>query len=108
SPSPVVVRVPIVMPPALRDSGLAVRQRRELDVVAWLAERGFPVVAPSPLVPRSPVQRDGYSMTFWELADVSEDHVPYAPVDSSRVVDLHVALGEYPTDDLPFLAPVNL
>src|SRR5690606_27235212 len=51
---------------------------------------------------------DGFSMTFWELADLSEEHVPYGSVEASRVVELHAALGEYPARGLPFLAPVNL
>lgn len=106
APLPVVVRVPVVLPPTLRGRRLAERQQRELDVVAWLAERGLPVVAPSPLVPRSPVQRDGFSLTFWELAEVSEEHVPYGSVGSSLVVELHSVLREYPVEELPFLAPV--
>ncbi|MQA92803.1 MAG: phosphotransferase [Gemmatimonas sp.] len=107
APVPVVARVPLVMPPDLRGARLQVRQQRELDVVAWLAARNVAIVAPSPLMPLVPVERDGFSMTFWELADVAEDHVPYGSVDSSLVVELHAALREYPAGELPFLSPVN-
>ncbi len=108
APAPVAVRVPMVLPSDLRGPRLRERQQRELDVVAWLAGQGIPVVAPSPLVPLAPVERDGFSMTFWELADVSEEHVPYGSVDSALVVDLHEALRDYPgANDLPFLAPVS-
>lgn len=108
APAPVAVRVPLVLPPALRGPALAARQQRELDIVAWLAARDFPVVPPSPLVPRAPVAHDGFSMTFWELADVAADHAPYASVDAALVVELHAALRDYPeADALPFLAPVN-
>ncbi len=108
APSPVAVRVPMVLPPDLRDGRLVARQQRELDVVHWLAEQGFPVIPPSPLVPLAPVSHDGLSMTFWELADVAPDHAPYGAVDGARVVELHVALRDYPAaDGLPFLAPVN-
>jgi hypothetical protein len=108
APSPVAVRVPVIIGPGLPDEQLAARQQRELDVVAWLAGRDFPVVAPSPLVPRVPVARDGFSMTFWELADVAADHVVYGAVDSALVAELHSALRDYPAvTDLPFLAPVN-
>lgn len=107
APLPVVVRVPMVMPPDLRGARLRARQQRELDVVAWLAGRGVPVVAPSPLVPLAPIERDGFSMTFWELATVAENHVPYGSADSARVVALHSTLREYPASDLPFLSPVN-
>lgn len=108
APVPVVARVPMVLPPDLRGARLAARQQRELDVVAWLAGRGTPVVAPSPLVPLAPVERDGFSMTFWEMADVADGHVPYGSVDSALVVDLHKALRDYAAaNELPFLAPVN-
>lgn len=110
APAPVAVRVPLVLPPDMRegDGRLAARQQRELDVVAWLAGRGLPVVAPSPLVPRSPVARDGLSMTFREMADLAADHAPYAAVDASSVVALHAELRAYPAgDELPFLAPVG-
>jgi hypothetical protein len=108
SPAPVAVRVPVVLPPGLQGERLAMRQQRELNVVAWLASRGFPVVPPSSLVPPRPVARDGFSMTFWEMADVAADHVSYDAVDSSLVVELHAELRDYPAaTELPFLAPVN-
>lgn len=108
APAPVAARVPLVLPPALHGAALAARQQRELDVVAWLAERGVPVVPPSPLVGHAPVARDGFSITFWELADLAADHAAYVPVDAGLVVGLHEALREYPgADDLAFLAPVN-
>src|SRR5919108_6622575 len=63
-PAPVVVRVPTVLPRtvAADPTTQLAQQRRELDVAAWLAEHGHPVVPPSPLVPREPVRRDGLSM----------------------------------------------
>lgn len=107
APAPVVARVPVVIPPDMRD-GLVERQQRELDVVAWLAARDFPVVAPSPLVPLAPIARDECSMTFWEMADVAADHEVYRAADSALVVELHTALRDYPAAKaLPFLAPVN-
>src|SRR3954468_4693838 len=65
APSPVVVRVPVVLPDGFELSMQTPRQTRELAAVAWLADRGQPVVRPSPLVPRKPVVADGFSMTFW-------------------------------------------
>ena len=65
-PSPVVARVPMNLPDGLQEPEPAVRrQQRELDVVAWLAGQGLPVVPPSPLVPLAPAAQDGLSMTFW-------------------------------------------
>ncbi|WP_431974790.1 hypothetical protein [Micromonospora haikouensis] len=52
APSPVVARVPTVLPRHADLESLAGRQRAELDVTAWLADRGVPVIPPSPLTPR--------------------------------------------------------
>ncbi|MGV0814383.1 phosphotransferase [Mycolicibacterium boenickei] len=105
-PAPVVARVQVVLPPGMTPQAQAERQQRELDAVAWLDGQGLPVVAPSPLVPRSPVRRDGFGMTFWELADVAEDHEPYSAVPMVHTATLHAALTGYP-DELPFLTPFN-
>ena len=71
-PSPVVARVPMNLPDYLMDVEVAERrQQRELDLAAWLVSYGHPVVAPSPLVPLKPVERDGFSMTFWQYVEQS-------------------------------------
>lgn len=103
APAPVVVRVPVVLP---RSSGTAVqatRQRTELDVVAWLAEQGHPVIPPSPLVPAEPVQRDGFSMTFWRFTEILDAVEPDYARNAGLVADLHRALRGYP-GELPFLS----
>ncbi|MGV0745692.1 phosphotransferase family protein [Mycolicibacterium sp. XJ870] len=106
-PAPVVARIQVVLPTGITPHTQAARQQRELDVVAWLHREGVvAVVPPAPQVPRSPVRRDGFGMTFWELADVAEDHEPYAAVDMSYSAALHEALGAY-HGQLPFLAPFN-
>ncbi|MEV4647907.1 phosphotransferase [Saccharopolyspora sp. NPDC049357] len=79
------------------------RQRTELDVVAWLAEQGHPVIPPSPLVPAEPVQRDGFSMTFWQFTEIVEATEPDYARNSGLVADLHRALRGYP-GELPFLS----
>ena len=63
TPTPVVVRVPTVLPPmySTAPEKQTAQQRSELRVAGWLADRGHPVVAPSALVPREPVRRDGFS-----------------------------------------------
>jgi hypothetical protein len=104
APSPVVVRVPTVLPPSFQ-ADLAAQERRqrgELAVVGWLADRGFPVIPPSPLVPREPVRRDGFSMTFWQLVEIRDVEPDYAR-NCAAVVDLHEALRDYP-GELPFLS----
>ncbi|TFV54238.1 phosphotransferase [Mycobacterium sp. PS03-16] len=106
APHPVVARVPLVLTGDLDPARQAARQQRELDVVAWLHEQGVPVVPPSDLVPRMPVRRDGFPMTFWELAELADDHEPYRGVDISWSALLHARLADYP-GELPFLAPFN-
>ncbi|MFC7307150.1 aminoglycoside phosphotransferase family protein [Streptomyces monticola] len=103
APAPVVVRVPTVLPPYAGLDTLGPRQRAELDVVGWLAEQGHPVIPPSPLVPREPVQRDGFSMTFWQFVARDENAEPDYVHHSALVADLHAALRAYP-GELPFLS----
>ncbi|WP_435885479.1 phosphotransferase family protein [Streptomyces collinus] len=102
APSPVVVRVPTVLPPY--DAGYrAARQRQELAVAGWLADQGHPVIPPSPLVPREPVLRDGFSMTFWQFVELDQSAEPDFVRQAGLVADLHVALRSYP-GELPFLS----
>lgn len=106
APAPVVVRVPTVFPRSSSVERQTARQRSEISVTGWLADRGHPVVAPSPLVPREPVQRDGFSMTFWQYVD----EVPDEPDIGRRfemVARLHRALREYDGTGLGFWAPFN-
>lgn len=96
APSPVVARIPTVLPDSVSLESLARRQRAELDVTRWLADQGTPVLAPSPLVPREPVQRDGFSMTFWQYVRENHDEEPDYAANSESVADLHAALRDYP------------
>lgn len=106
APEPVVARIPVVLTAGTGPDDQSARQQRELDVAAWLDEQGVPVVPPSRRVPRVPVRRDGFSMTFWELADVADDHEPYSGVDVDWSAELHARIAGYP-GPLPFLAPFN-
>ncbi|WP_378733813.1 phosphotransferase family protein [Nocardia brasiliensis] len=103
APAPVVVRVPTVLPSYLDLAAQTARQRVELDVVAWLAEQGVPVIPPSPLVPREPVQRNGFSMTFWQFVDQDKNVEPDYAHNSRLTADLHAALRGYP-GELSFLS----
>ncbi|WP_433161775.1 aminoglycoside phosphotransferase family protein [Kribbella sp. CA-247076] len=105
-PSPVVARVPITLPDHLMEPDVAERrQQRELDVAAWIAELGKPVVPPSPLVPLEPVRQDGFSMTFWEYVeqDMSAE-IDYV-ANTARAAELHAVLADYPKD-LPWMTPL--
>lgn len=106
APAPVVVRVPTVLPPSYaKDPEIqTAQQRSELAVTGWLAERGEPVVPPSPLVPREPVRRDGFSMTFWQLVEQLPDVEPDMARRMEQTARLHAALRDY-DGDLGFWAP---
>ncbi len=96
APAPVVARIPTVLPYREDLDALAVRQRAELDVTRWLADRGTPVIPPSPLVPPAPVRRDGFSITFWQFLQEDRGKEPDYAANSESVADLHAALRDYP------------
>ncbi|NYI03825.1 phosphotransferase [Allostreptomyces psammosilenae] len=96
APSPVVARIPTVLPPDVDLDSLARRQQAELDVTRWLAEQGTPVIPPSPLVAAEPVRRDGFSMTFWQFVEEDRDRKPDYAANAESVADLHAALRAYP------------
>ena len=107
APAPVVVRVPTVLPPSYSQAPdtQTAQQRSELAVAGWLADRGHPVVPPSPLVPREPVRRDGFSMTFWQLVEQIPDAQPDMLGCIEQTARLHAALRDYDADGLGFWAP---
>src|ERR671916_412588 len=107
SPAPVVVRVPTVLPRtvAADPDAQAAQQRSELAVAGWLADRGHPVVPPSPLVAREPVRRDGFSMTFWQFVEQVPDAEPDLRTHIERTAQLHAALRDYDGGGLGFWAP---
>ncbi|SEG95339.1 Phosphotransferase enzyme family protein [Nonomuraea solani] len=96
APSPVVARIPTVLPPSEDLASLARRQRTELDLTSWLAAQGTPVIPPSPLVPREPVQRGAFSMTFWQFVEEDRGKEPDYVANSESVADLHAAMRAYP------------
>ena len=107
-PSPVVARVPMNLPAGMKEPEPAVhRQQRELDVVAWLAAQGVPVVQPTPLVPLRPVEQDGLSMTFWTYVDVDKTAEPDYFGATARVTELHAQLASYP-GELGWMTPLRL
>ncbi len=107
-PTSVVVRVPTVLPRTVTadPDAQVIQQRAELDVAGWLAGRSHPVVPPSPLVPREPIWRDGFSMTFWQFVEQVPDADPGTNRRSEITAQLHAALREY-SGRLPFLVPLD-
>ncbi|MFE7673600.1 phosphotransferase [Streptomyces albidoflavus] len=106
APSPVVARVPVVLPPTETPETLARRQQAELDVAHWLDAESTPVIPPSPLVPRRPVARDGFSLTFWQYVEEDRDRAPDYAANSHRTAALHAALRSYP-GELSFLSTAD-
>ncbi|QNP75202.1 phosphotransferase [Streptomyces roseirectus] len=96
APAPVVARIPTVLPEPRDPAALERRQRDELDVAQWLADQGTPVIAPSPLVPREPVTRDGFSMTLWTYVDEDRARQPDYVANAESTAALHAALRAYP------------
>ncbi|MEV0617493.1 phosphotransferase [Nonomuraea sp. NPDC050404] len=96
APSPVVARIPTVLPHWAGCGSPAGRQQAELDVARWLADQAVPVIPPSPLVPREPVQRDGFSITFWQYAEQVRGEEPDYMANCELTAGLHAALRAYP------------
>ncbi|GGZ36322.1 hypothetical protein GCM10010387_32970 [Streptomyces inusitatus] len=107
APSPVVARIPTVLPRPNDLAAIARRQQDELDVARWLAGQGIPVIAPSPLVPPEPVRRDGFSMTFWLFVEEARGKEPDYVANAESVADLHAALRAYPGRRLEFLSAAD-
>lgn len=109
APAPVAARVPTVLPAWYGDSGAMqiTQQQAELAVASWLADDGHPVVAPSPLVPRAPVQRDGFSMTFWAFVEESPEADPDLELRMAETARLHAALRNYDGAQLGFCTPFS-
>ncbi|NKE61367.1 phosphotransferase [Lentzea sp. PSKA42] len=103
APSPVVARIPTVLPHTTTPESLAKRQQQELDVAQWLHDQGTPVIPPSSEVPRKPVQKDGFSITFWPFTDEDKSKEPDYVKNSELTADLHAALRAYP-GELDFLS----
>lgn len=101
-PAPVVARVSTIT--ALLRAPIEPWLARELDVAAFLAARGAPVVPPSDVVPPGPHHHDGLCVSFWRHVQPASDAVPDAPVAGRMLAELHAALRDYP-GALPLLAP---
>ena len=97
-PTPVVLRVPTVLPRGFADD-LSRRERRQADelaVAAWLVDRGFPTRRPSALLPQRPLRSGRWTATAWEyvkhyepaeaaVAELADQIVP-------MVIRLHIEL----------------
>lgn len=132
APSPVVVRVPTVLPAGVALETHTAQQAREVAVVAWLDRIGgapregvgidrsradraqasqdraqaVRVVRPSPLAPPQPVVRDGFSMTLWEKVEVDREATADFVANAARVAELHAALASCPVA-LSFMHPMT-
>ena len=84
--------------------------QRELDVSAFLAAEGAPVVPPSPELPATPHHDDGHVMSFWTYLPPADPARPLRPDEEtigSMLRDLHAVLRRYPIATIPVLAPLQ-
>jgi hypothetical protein len=117
-PAPVVAKV-AASTTAVRPA--AAWLQRELDVTRFLADRGAPVMTPSPEVPATVHHGDGQVMSFWRYlspsggdpssSDAGGGGPGGGPLASEDVIgpmlcDLHAELAGYP-GQLPVLAPLQ-
>jgi Ser/Thr protein kinase RdoA (MazF antagonist) len=106
-PAPVVAKVAASTPevrPRVQDW-----LQRELDVSAFLAAEGAPVVPPSPELPATTHRGDGHVMSFWRYLPPADPSRPLRPDEEtigSMLRDLHAVLRRYPKA-LPELAPLQ-
>ncbi len=106
-PAPVVAKVAASTPevrPRVQDW-----LQRELDVSAFLAAEGAPVVPPSPELPATTRHGDSHVMSFWRympLADPSRPLRADEETIGSMLRDLHAVVRRYP-EALPELAPLQ-
>ena len=106
-PAPVVAKV-AASTPAVRRHNQDWLQR-ELDVSAFLAADGAPVVPPSPELPATTHHDDGHVMSFWRYLPPADPERPLRPDEEtigSMLRDLHAALRRYPKTP-PTLAPLQ-
>ena len=106
-PAPVVAKVAASTPevrPRVQDW-----LQRELDVSAFLAAEGAPVVPPSPELPATTHHGEGHVMSFWRYLPPADPTRPLRPDEEtigSMLRDLHTVLRRYP-QALPELAPLQ-
>jgi Ser/Thr protein kinase RdoA (MazF antagonist) len=106
-PAPVVAKVAASTPAVRRDNQDWLQ--RELDVSAFLAAQGAPVVPPSPELPATTHHDDGHVMSFWRYLPPADPARPLRPDEEtigSMLRDLHAVLRRYPRT-LPVLAPLQ-
>jgi Ser/Thr protein kinase RdoA (MazF antagonist) len=103
-PSPVVAKV-AASTRAVRPDGAAWLQR-ELDLAAFLAGAGAPVLAPSPEVPAVAHRGAGQVMSFWTYVPPAGAGPPDAATLGSMLRDLHPVLRSYP-GTVPKMAPLG-
>ena len=96
-PAPLVAKV-AASTTAVR-SDVAGWLQRELDVSAFLAAEGAPVVPPSPELPATTHRNDGHVMSFWTYLPPADPARPLRPDEEtigSMLRDLHAVLRRYP------------
>ena len=106
-PAPVVAKVAASTPAVRRDNQHCLQ--RELDVSAFLAAEGAPVVPPSPELPATTHHDAGHVMSFWRYLPPADPARPLRPDEEtigSMLRDLHAVLRHYPRTQ-EYLTPLQ-
>jgi hypothetical protein len=93
APHPIVAQIPKDVV-TVRGPSTIVHLTRDLEVCAWLADKGCPVGAPSSLFPPGPYEHNGVAVTFYRHYRRSETKDDVAAGKALR--ECHEALAEYP------------
>jgi Phosphotransferase enzyme family len=92
-PAPVVARVATTT--ALVRKPVQRWMQIDLDVAGYLAQKSFPVVAPSRELAPGPHLHDGLTMTFWEFVEHDRNAVASVEEVGALLRELHGALRGY-------------
>lgn len=103
-PAPVVARVASLT--ELVRPGSAGWLGRDLDISAYAASRGIPVVRPCVDPPAGPHEHDGRVLTFFEYVPHDPAYRPEPASVGRQLAALHAVLREYP-GPLPARGPVD-
>lgn len=93
APAPVVARVATTT--ALVRKPIERWMRIDVELAAYLAAGGFPVVRPGGEIAPGPHIRDGFAVTFWEYVDHDRGYSPGVDEVGGLLYDLHSALRGY-------------
>jgi len=101
-PAPVILRVTTFTGRVRREPMPYLE--REVALVAWLASRGAPVMAPADIMPPGPFLVDGWGLAAWRFVDHRPGVIPNPSATLGALDELRAVLRGYP-GELPVYGP---